>query len=425
MHRTLPLVLLLALPLAAAGPSHVTVPDPLGTQQFVHHLPDVQQKFADWEAEWPDLVETGELGTTTLGLPIPYIRITDESVPFENDLLPTGQKLRVYLDGGHHGNEYMGVELVMYFLEDLLNGGAVSDAGGFLRTHEVYAAPIINVEGNTLDTRKNINQVDVNRNYDYGWGGPGSGSTPADMDYRGPAPFSEPESRANAEFATSLLPDLWITMHTGIAEFYWPWGCTYDPAPDAAFFESLEKPFEDATNGRVDAMVAAELYLACGATDDWGYATLGVPTFTYEVHEDQFFPVYGEPIPQVIADQMGGLVWMVENTQRLGASFELRETEQGLAIVNTGWGTAGNITLDVNGKTTVVAANTTKPGDVLVMAEPGTTTVTYQPLLITSAPYRTATFEVLGDDVDTTDTPFVPVLLVGLVLVGLAARRRG
>ena len=267
-------------------------------ENLVHRLPDVDAKFAAWDSQWPDLVERSTLGETSSGHPLLAIRVTDETVDGNASGLSTGQKLVVYLDGGHHGNEYLGVELVMYYLEDLLTKAGAGDEAtlSFLRQTEVWALPILNVDGNLLDTRKNSRLVDPNRNYPFQWGGEGSGGLVAEPNYRGPSAMSEAEVKANAEFGLELRPDLWITMHTGVAEFYWPWGWTMDKAPDMVFFESLEEPFQNATNGRVDAMQSAELYVAAGATDDYGYAVVGVPTFTYEVHEDQNVPVYGQPI---------------------------------------------------------------------------------------------------------------------------------
>src|SRR5688572_15523408 len=147
----------------------------------------------------------------------------------------------------------------MYYLEDLLSQADAGDNATlqFLRETEVYAVPIINVDGNFLDSRKNSRLVDVNRNYDFQWGGPGSGGSISDMNYRGPSPASESEVLANQEFGAEIRPDVWITMHTGVAEFYWPWGWTNEKSPDWEFFESIEGPFENATNGRVDAMQAA------------------------------------------------------------------------------------------------------------------------------------------------------------------------
>lgn len=315
-------------------------------EQVVHNARTLDLTLAEMDAQHPGFVERMVIGKTSSGQDLLGVVVTDESVAFDAAPLSTGHKLRVYLDGGHHGNEYLGVELVVYYLQDLL---AKAEAGDeetlqFLRETEIHAVPMINVDGNTLDSRKNSRLVDPNRNYDFHWGEEGASDSIADFTYHGPAPFSESETKANADYQASISPDMVITMHTGIAEFYWPWGWTHDPSPDDALFVSLEKPFENATNGRVDAMQGAELYIVSGASDDWAYGVLGTPGFTFEVHEDQFVPVYGEPISQIVADQLGGLEFMVKNVKRIGAWIEVVPEGDGYVAENQGWGVATNVT---------------------------------------------------------------------------------
>ena len=404
--------------------------DPLedAQQSLVSRLPTVDAKLAAWDAAWPDLVERRTIGETSSGFPLYNVRITDETVAFDEAPLSTHQKLRVYLDGGHHGNEYLGVDIVMYYLESLLALAASDDEAtvAFLRTTEVYATPMINVDGNTLDTRKNSNLVDPNRNYDFHWGEEGAGKSVTDFTYHGPAPFSEAETRANADFQTEISPDMVITMHTGIAEFYWPWGWTHDPSPDDAFFTSLEKPFEDATNGRVDAMQGAELYIVAGASDDWAYGVLGTPGYTYEVHEDQNIPVYGQPIPQVIADQLAGLDFMVRNVQRQGAWVEAVPTPEGWNLVNQGWGAAPRVEWEVDGQRGVVENLTVNATATL----PGGASVRWSyPILFVDASrvrtHETTLAAASGVTVEPAPVPALGLLgALGAAAVALALRRR-
>ena len=407
---------------------------PLGSKNIVHRNPDVDATLARWESTYPEFVSRSTIGKTTAGFDIYNVLVTDESVPFDGAALSTGKKLRVYLDGGHHGNEYMGVELVMYWLEELLAKAGAGDAETlqFLRDVEVHATPIVNVEGNLLDTRKNGRQVDPNRNYPFEWGGPGSGATVNSFTYRGPSPASEPEVQANIAFAESISPDVWVTMHTGVAEFYWPWGWTHDPSPDDEFFTSLEAPFEEATNGRVDAMQAAELYLAAGATDDFGYGAMGVPTFTYEVHEDQFIPVYGQPIPDVIRDQLNGLEWVVRNVRHMGAWVEPTLTAEGLRLENQGWGKAVNVTVELKGRA-VVVPEIPRGGAVTVPAtsdEAEGATVTYPVLLINTSRVRTHYVDTAIAHTQANEKPVPALGLAGLLAAAgvaaaaLVARRR-
>ena len=56
--------------------------------------------------------------------------------------------------------------------------------------------------------------VDLNRNYGALWGGPGTSDNPADPVYRGPAPFSEPETQAIRTLISTRQVTTVITNHT-------------------------------------------------------------------------------------------------------------------------------------------------------------------------------------------------------------------
>ena len=58
------------------------------------------------------------------------------------------------------------------------------------------------------------NGVDPNRNYGQFWGGPGSDTNPVTQTYRGPAPFSEPESRNIQWLVSRNQVTTLITNHT-------------------------------------------------------------------------------------------------------------------------------------------------------------------------------------------------------------------
>lgn len=338
----------LALVLLASGLAAAQLPlappeNPLAGDVLVHRNSDVEAALKAIAARMPELATVETAGQTTTGQPLWTItfRHPDAEPPW-----------RVYLDGGHHGNEYMGVELVMAYVQRLAEGWAAEDPEvvGFLRDHAVKALPLVNPEGNALDTRKNARQVDLNRNYPYEWGGEGSGGQPSDLNYRGEAPLSEPESAANLAAGEAFAPHAWVSMHTGIAEMYWPWSYTQEPPPDSEMFLRIEKPFEDAGNGRLDAMQSAELYLAAGSIEDTIYGQLGIPGFVIEVHEDQFTPAYPGGIPVEVEEQLASLHWLMANSSRLGALLEVGDvTVQGAearAVVrNVGFGAAVNATL--------------------------------------------------------------------------------
>lgn len=371
------------LPQPAAVPP-LPITTPFAGEYLVHRPADVEAALQRIVEEHPDLASLDSIGSSVMGDELWRLTLRDA------DADPA---YVAYIDGGHHANEYLGVELAMAFLGWLVEGHAAGDerALAILADYEIRAVPMVNPDGNYVGTRTNANGVNLNRNYPYQWGvEPGSSGDPNSGNYRGPAPLSEPESRALWEDVNATDPVVWITMHTGIAEMYWPWGWTADKAPDWQMFESLEKPFEEATNGRLDAKQGYELYPVTGANDDSGYAFFGVPGYTIEVHEAGSFPAYPTTIPAETADQLAGLVWLVETSKLHGAN--VRAIAQGAAVrlVNEGWGPARNLTLTIEapGEAPVVRVlDVPARGNVTVDLPPGATVSgAYRRLLIDSSP---------------------------------------
>lgn len=438
--RVLLLAVVLVTPAVAAqlpplpyygGVPPLPVTFPFAGEYLVHRPADVEAALLRIERDHPELAKVEPIGESVLGDEL--WRITLRSPDAE-------PRYTAYLDGGHHAGEHLGVELVMVFLGWLVEGYVAGDerALRLLADYEIRAVPMVNPDGNYLSTRTNANGVNLNRNYPYQWGvEPGSSGDPNSGNYRGPAPLSEPESRALWEDVNATRPAAWITMHTGIAEMYWPWGWTADKAPDWRMFESLEKPFEEATNGRLDAKQGFELYAVTGANDDSGYAIFGVPGYTIEVHEDGGPQPYPNGIPAEIADQLQGLVWLVETSKLHGANVRAVSGVVGsstvVRLVNDGWGDARNLTLRVE--------SPGEPDAVRVVDVParGETTVdlgelpagaqlsgTYRRLLIGSSPVWDLTVE--GEASPTSGALQIPAaaglaVVAAAVAVALARRR--
>ncbi len=376
--RRLAVLLVLLLPVADAQPSI--------DRNAVHNVFTVDALFADWEETYPDFVQRITIGRSEGGMPLHGIVVTDESVPFDAPPHSATTKHRVYLDGGHHGNEFLGVEITLYYMEQLLDLAAQGDAAtlDLLGSTEIQMVPILNVEGNLRDTRVNLNGVDPNRNYDFG-------HTPCSIPgftCGGPAPFSESEIRANADHVLTILPDLWLSMHTGIEVLFYPAG---EPFPggqtvDQGLFDAMEGPFEEAAGGRID--MTGGPAPAVGSAEDWGYAVVGVNSFVYEVHNDQNLPVYGEPISDLLQDQIDGLAWLVEGAATFGALVELEQDGPDVVARNVGLGEARNVTVASAAGTMVIPS--IAPGQqVRLSGIHADVTWSYPKLLVDTSQHRT------------------------------------
>jgi hypothetical protein len=124
--------------------------------------------------------------------------------------------------------------------------------------------------------------VDPNRNYGGFWGGPGASTTPVDQDYRGPGPFSEPETQNIRELVSERQVVSLITNHTFSNLVLRPPGtATQGDSVD----EPLYKAFGDAMaaeNGYL-SQHGYELYDTTGTTEDWSYYATGGLGFTFEI----------------------------------------------------------------------------------------------------------------------------------------------
>lgn len=149
--------------------------------------------------------------------------------------------------------------------------------------------------------------VDINRNYGGFWGGPGA-SAPDSLplgalaqDYRGPGPFSEPESQAIRRLVSSRQVVTLITNHTYSNLVLRPPGLEQQgPARDERLLKRLGDAMA-AENGYVSQR-AYELYDTTGTTEDWSYYATGGLGYTFEIGPANFHPPFAEG---VVAEYLG------------------------------------------------------------------------------------------------------------------------
>ena len=121
----------------------------------------------------------------------------------------SGPSKIVYV-GGTHGDEKSSVQILNKWIDQLeLNPTRI----GAQQT--IIVIPNLNPDGYAANRRTNTNGVDLNRNFpSNSWK---SGVTMPDKSYwptgGGTAPLSEPESRALANYITSLRPRMVLTYH--------------------------------------------------------------------------------------------------------------------------------------------------------------------------------------------------------------------
>jgi hypothetical protein len=147
--------------------------------------------------------------------------------------------------------------------------------------------------------------VDLNRNYGAYWGGPGSdGTNVSAQDYRGPAPYSEPESEAFHKLSSTRSIVTVVTHHTFTDQGYWlrqPGFCraatcdrNVDVIPDEPGMRALGDAMGHATGWASDlGWVIGQI---TGATEDWNYFAQGAYGYTPEQRGPNFHPNFGDDV---------------------------------------------------------------------------------------------------------------------------------
>ena len=129
------------------------------------------------------------------------------------------------------------------------------------------------------------NGVDPNRNYGGLWGGPGADpSNPLVQTYRGPGPFSEPESRNIQALVSRNQVMTLITNHTtaGLVLRAPGLAALGDPVDENRGYKALGDDM--AKHNGYFSQKSFELYDTTGTTEDWSYNATGGFGFTFEIY---------------------------------------------------------------------------------------------------------------------------------------------
>ena len=342
-------VAVLAMLLAAsAAPTLVVAEDTWPGEPVDNHVhltwATLTLEVNEWADDNPDIVDLTSTGESELGKALWVVRLSDWSMETKAD--GTAKEI-IYIDGGHHGNEYLGTALAWLSAKWYINGwnDGNEEAVNVLQNTEVHILIMLNPDGNDIDTRWNINQVDLNRNYDHYWN-----TCPTTQP--GSSAFSESETNSNSIYMNTVVPDadLYVTMHTGVWIMLYPWGKWPEQPSDWELFHYIRDdvhanvsdiPIQNANQG---------LYPNCGTSRDYGYGVMGFPTFTFETDDEQFVPGSFESLHDRLEEEMDVMRYLINNVwywrARLSVtSFLLEDGDIALGIDNMGHATTSNATV--------------------------------------------------------------------------------
>jgi carboxypeptidase T len=303
------------------------------------------RQYSDYQNELKDLAEQNPSLVRKVTLPLPSLEGRPiEGVEIATDVNRTDDGRPAYvLIGLHHAREWPAGELAMEFALDAVAGhGSDPRITAMLDKVRLFVLPVTNPDGFVVSRgagpspgdddpnatlalalsdaaaykRKNCrptvpaqaNQpcatrthsgVDLNRNYGAYWGGNGSSSDPTAQSYRGPSPYSEPESEAVHRFSSGLQDTVFITNHTFTEDGKWLRQPGFDDViqvtPDEPAMKELGDSMADST-GWTSELGYETLGDITGATEDWNYFAQGTYGYTPEIRGLNFHANYQDSV---------------------------------------------------------------------------------------------------------------------------------
>ena len=344
MQRAAALALVALIVAGGAAPVASAQQPDLTQEHWYHSYATLTLDVQAWEDDYPEVVRLVSAGTTLYGRQQWVLQISDWSVENKSDGSP---KEKVYIDGGHHGNEHLGTELAFLTAEFYIEGWGNGDTEVIevLQSTEIHIMVLLNADGNDADTRWNMNQVDLNRNYDHHW--------TTDETASGDGPFSEPETSNNADYMHEWVTeaDLYVTMHTGTWILAYPWGFTPNMPSDWELFEFIRDDIHEKIDGDLPIRNAnAGIYPTHGTSRDYGYGVMGYPCFTFETDDEQFLLGSVQSVSDRLELELEVMRYLISNVwywrARLSVdSLEVSDDHVDLSVSNIGRASTANATV--------------------------------------------------------------------------------
>ncbi len=244
----------------------------------------------------------------------------------------------VFLAATIHAREPISLEVDMHIIYYLVeNYGIIDSVTAWIDSMQIWMIPLVNPDGHKLSVeelhtmhRKNIRDnnlngnvdystvdgVDLNRNFDFSWNGPYSSQSYNHVTYRGPYPWSEPE--------TVYLRDLLqqhkfyggITYHSYGQVVLYPLG--HEPGANSCDHLAMADLADEMAStipliqggGYYNSTQASVGYLASGSMGDWGYGVERIYSYTVELGTTFYPPSY--QIEQICEDNLQAALIMID-----------------------------------------------------------------------------------------------------------------
>jgi hypothetical protein len=250
----------------------------------------------------PQLVKLEVLGHTGQGREIIAVKLTQGAGE-----VPDGARPAVLYSATQHAREWISTEVNRRLMNYFIDRWRANDRSvrKLLQSTELWFLPVANPDGYqyTFDHerlwRKNLRDnngdgvtqvgdgVDPNRNFPshWGWDEEGSSSIQSSDTYRGPAPMSEPETKAMVGLLDRIKFKFQVNYHSNGQWLLYPEGWqTSTPSADDPIYYAMSGNLDNpAIAGFHPGLSSDVLYVTNGETTDYAHSHDGTLAWTPEL----------------------------------------------------------------------------------------------------------------------------------------------
>ena len=298
-------VLFLLVPFTSALNPHEI--DAVSFEPYHYHTyQEMTDELHSIQMNHSNIMSLTSIGKTYEGRDLWIVKLSD-NVDQEED------EPGVLFMGAHHGNEWPGVEICLFFIRYMVeqyDNDTIPEIRNAINTTQIFLIPMVNPDGVMADTRKNCAPnhgpfgysssvtsygVNLNRNYDDPWFlaylFPLRYYLPiilpdSSFNYRGPYPFSENETKAVKNFAEARNISISISYHSYGEFVIYPWMHTTKQTPDELLFRSVGENISSINQyylfvkkDRLIPLYGGTL----GSSENWFYREKSTIAYTIEV----------------------------------------------------------------------------------------------------------------------------------------------
>ncbi len=237
-------------------------------------------------ANYPNITtEKFSIGQSLEGRDIWAIKLSDNPNIDE-------EEPELFWHGTIHAREVITYTMLIYTMERLTeNYGVDTMITRLIDSNELFIVPVANPDGlvyneitapsgggmwrkNRRDNGDGSFGIDLNRNFDFYWGynNIGSDPNPSDICYRGPFPFSEPETQVLRDFCISRQFCIIVDNHAYSNVHMYPWGpLDFGLTPDSLEFMEIGAAMASQTGYPYGTCYQTINYEVNGCSFDWYY----------------------------------------------------------------------------------------------------------------------------------------------------------